>query len=230
MLTREWLASIACSESTRTVGKSTPPHVDARRRAREMLRWARQQGIFMLSPMEGFPSLAAEIGGSGISSRWWSHARANDIYNAFRDLSENKDILTTKLIDGKVTLVHQDLWPSVVRLALDPVWRGRQVRSLNKSSKTLFDTVERMGQVRLDFLAPDWPSGRKALNKDRTALEKRALVVSHDEHTETGAHEAVLESWDSFRKRSGMNVSELSRDSATDTLARFLRGKKSPFA
>jgi hypothetical protein len=86
----------------------------------------------MLSPMEGFPSLAAEIGGSGISSRWWSHARANDIYNAFRDLSEKKDILTTKLIDGKVTLVHQDLWPSVVRLALDREWRGRQVRSLNQ--------------------------------------------------------------------------------------------------
>jgi hypothetical protein len=87
-------------------------------------------------------------------------------------------------------------------------WFGlsAQAKSLPTSARRLFALVQKKGAIRLDTVLPDWPGGSKQLKKDRTALEQKALVMTHDEHTSNGTHYPVLESWKSFRERRHVTV------------------------
>jgi hypothetical protein len=190
----------------------------------------REHGLMTLAPAGDFPSLAQALAGESIPSKWWSHPRANEIYNAFIATASDPEVLVTKLIDGKVTLIDRKLWPYLLRLAEDETWRNRQLKKLSVSARRLFDLVDSSGTIRMDFVAPEWLGGRPALRKDRATLERLSLVLSHDEHTESGAHEAVLESWRHFRERSKTHVSsDLDLTTAAMQLRPWLRGKRSVF-
>jgi hypothetical protein len=41
------------------------------------------------------------------------------IFTIFQALAESPDILTCRLVGGKLTLVHRRLWPALARLAED---------------------------------------------------------------------------------------------------------------
>jgi len=165
------------------------------------LEWVRKAGLVTLSPVDGLESVVGYVVGANPPKRWWSHPKGTEIYNLFANLSAHRSIAVTKLVEGKVTLVHRRLWPALVRLGQDPCRLSAQAKSLPTSARKLFALVQKKGAIRLDTVLADWPGGSKQLKKDRTALEQKALVMSHDEHTSSGTHYPVLESWKSFRER-----------------------------
>ena len=63
------------------------------------------------------PSLVEAILGEAIQGSWWAHPRSRDIYAVLEQLGDSGDLLTCRLINGKITLVHRRLWSALVRLA-----------------------------------------------------------------------------------------------------------------
>ena len=189
--------------------------------------WLRRAGLVTLTPVPGLESIVAFVAGKNAPAKWWSHPKGSEIYNLFRALASHPSVLSMKLVEGKVTLVHQRLWPALLCLAEDPKWRSRQKKKVSPSARALLRMVERRGSIRLDFLVPEWPGGHAQLKKDRTALERSGLVVSHDEHTESGTHQAVIKSWAELRKCKGIHAPlDMDREEAQQTLREFTKGRK----
>ena len=89
--------------------------------------FVRQQGMVLESARGEVPNLAEAIAGAPIRGSWWGHARGNDIFLVTRALRADPDLLVCRLVDRKVTYVHRDLWPALVKLA-DEIGRGRLAR------------------------------------------------------------------------------------------------------
>ena len=85
--------------------------------ARQALAFVKKHGVVLMSGRGAAPSLAEAVAGEPIRGSWWSHARGKEIFRACGVVSNHADVLTCRLIDGKVTFVHRRLWPSIVRLA-----------------------------------------------------------------------------------------------------------------
>ena len=60
------------------------------------------------------PSVVGMVTGEAVSGSWWSHPRAHEI---FRKLEELDDVISAKLIAGKVTYVSRKLWPAIAASA-----------------------------------------------------------------------------------------------------------------
>lgn len=63
------------------------------------------------------PALADAIAGEAIRGNWWSHAKSREIFAITRAVRDAPEILVCKLVDDKVTYVHERLWPALARLA-----------------------------------------------------------------------------------------------------------------
>jgi hypothetical protein len=63
------------------------------------------------------PSLADAIAGTAIRGNWWSHRFGKRIFALTRAVRAAPDVLVCRLVDGKVTFVHERLWPVLVRAA-----------------------------------------------------------------------------------------------------------------
>ena len=61
------------------------------------------------------PSLAAAIAGETLRGNWWSHPRSRDIFAITRAVRDAPEVLVCRLVDGKITFVHERLWPALVR-------------------------------------------------------------------------------------------------------------------
>lgn len=87
----------------------------------------------MLASARGpVPTLAEEIAGEPIVGSWWSHPKAQTIFDALSELDDDVDVRSFKLIDGKVTYVHRRMWPALVRLARDGVLTAERVASVQQ--------------------------------------------------------------------------------------------------
>ena len=76
-----------------------------------------KHGIVMASARHAaVPSLAAAIAGEPIRGSWWGHPRGQEIFEALNRLADHADVAFTRLVDGKVTLVHRRLWPALAAL------------------------------------------------------------------------------------------------------------------
>ena len=85
--------------------------------AAQALAFVEQHGVVLQSARGAVPSLAAAVAGEPIRGSWWSHPRGKEIFRLTQFLADSADVLTCKLVDGKLTYVHRRLWPAVVRLA-----------------------------------------------------------------------------------------------------------------
>ena len=83
----------------------------------EALAFVRQHGVVLASARGAAPRLTEAIIGEPIEGSWWSHAKSRQIYGVLKAVSESEEVLVCRLIDGKITLVHRRLWPSLVQLA-----------------------------------------------------------------------------------------------------------------
>jgi hypothetical protein len=81
------------------------------------LTWLREQGVVMQSARGPVPSLAEWVAGGPIRGSWWGHPSGHEIYRVLNEVRASPDVVATRLIEGKVTLIHRRLWPALVRVA-----------------------------------------------------------------------------------------------------------------
>lgn len=77
----------------------------------------RRRGAVLQSARGPSPSLAELVAGAPIRGSWWGHPRNHEIFEAINRARSSPAIVATRLVRGKVTLVHRRLWPALVRLA-----------------------------------------------------------------------------------------------------------------
>jgi hypothetical protein len=72
------------------------------------------------------PSVAEMVAGEPIRGSWWGHPGGHASFDALNTLAEPPNVVRTKLVNGKVTLVHRRLWPALARVAdrFSPKARG----------------------------------------------------------------------------------------------------------
>ena len=83
----------------------------------EALQWVREQGIVLQSAKGPVPNLADWVAGEPIRGSWWGHPAGHEIFVVLGQVLASDDVVATRLINGKVTLVHCRLWPALVRVA-----------------------------------------------------------------------------------------------------------------
>ena len=81
------------------------------------MTWIREHGVVLQSARGPVPNVAQFIAGEPIRGSWWGHSAGKEIYAILNVLEESPDIVATRLIDDKVTLLHARVWPSVVRVS-----------------------------------------------------------------------------------------------------------------
>ncbi len=81
----------------------------------QALAFVREHGVVLESAAGTVPSLASAIAGATIKGNWWSHPQGKAIFTLTRAVRQADEVLVCRLLDGKITLVHRDLWPALVR-------------------------------------------------------------------------------------------------------------------
>ena len=83
----------------------------------EAISFIERHGIVLASAKGPVPSLAATLVGEPIKGSWWAHPKGHQIFSTFEAIADSPDILSCRLVDGKVTYVHRRLWPALIRAA-----------------------------------------------------------------------------------------------------------------
>ena len=83
----------------------------------EPLEWVREQGIVLQSARGPVPNLAEYVAGEPIRGSWWGHASGHEIFAVLSRVLNSPDVIATRLVNGKITLIHRRLWPALVRVA-----------------------------------------------------------------------------------------------------------------
>ena len=90
---------------------------DERMSPEEALAFIAENGVVLESARGPVPSLVGEIAGEPIQGSWWGHPLSHTIYATVSALRDHPAILVCRLVDGKVSFVHERLWPALARLA-----------------------------------------------------------------------------------------------------------------
>jgi len=85
--------------------------------ADQALDFVREHGVVLASAKGPAPRLTEAIVGATIKGSWWAHPQSRRIFAILTDVAESEQILVCRLINGRITLVHRRLWPSLIRLA-----------------------------------------------------------------------------------------------------------------
>lgn len=85
--------------------------------AAEAIAFVREHGVVLVSAKGAVPCLTEFIANEPIKGSWWAHPRSRQIFAILRAVTDCREILVCRLVDGKVTLVHRRLWPALVRAA-----------------------------------------------------------------------------------------------------------------
>ena len=85
--------------------------------AAEAISFIKEHGVVLASAKGPVPRLAEAIVNEPISGSWWAHPKSHHIFDIFQAVTDSKDVLVCRLVNGKVTFVHRRLWPALVRVA-----------------------------------------------------------------------------------------------------------------
>jgi hypothetical protein len=180
---------------------------------------------FLLESDPKLPSVCTLITGAPLRGSWWSHPLAQTIFQVNEKLEDHPDVLITKLVSGKVTFVHRDLWPEV--LAIGTAQESWQMEGLSAAAKALLKTVEEGGALRTDKIAwarsPSQATTKKKPGDVARDLERRLLIHAEQIHTASGAHSKLLETWEHWSKRTGFAGPAIQPDKARRNLDQRLR-------
>jgi len=84
---------------------------------KDALAFVARHGVVLQSARHArIPSLAEFIAGEAIRGSWWGHKKGREIFRALAAVHASGDVVATRLVDGKLTLVHRRLWPALARL------------------------------------------------------------------------------------------------------------------
>ena len=76
-----------------------------------------ERGMLLQSARGPLPNVAELVAGEPIKGSWWGHPKGHAIFNTLASLCESPDVIRTRLVKGKVTLVHRRVWPALVRVS-----------------------------------------------------------------------------------------------------------------
>ena len=141
----------------------------------------------LLTQDKALPNVVGILTGESLRTSWWGHPKAHLIFSVLSELTDHPDVLFTKLLYRKDTLVHRSLWPAV--LAVGSARDRWQVQGLSVDAKRLLERLRKGGGPIRGVGAPV------------KELERRLLVTTQEIHTESGRHEMVLESWLAWSRR-----------------------------
>lgn len=146
----------------------------------------------LLKQDKALPSVVGILTGESLRTSWWSHPKAHLIFAVLSELADRPDVLFTKLLHRKDTLVHRSLWPAV--LAVGVARDQWQLRGLSEEARRLLERLGRGG------------SPVRAVGAPVKELEARLLVTTQEIHTASGRHEMALESWHAWSRRVGCSA------------------------
>ncbi len=172
-------------------------------------------GFLLLS--DSLPSVTGIVAGEGLRGSWWGHEQAQTIFAVSEILEDHPDVLVIKLISGKVTFVHRELWGRVYSIGV--AREDWQVKNLSQGAKSLLNTLDAEGTLQTNKLNKSF--GPKPGETARE-LELRLLIHAEQVHTESGAHAKVVETWDAWAKRAGFSARAKSPSAARHFLEQRL--------
>jgi len=141
----------------------------------------------LLKQDKTLPNVVGILTGESLRTSWWSHPKAHLIFAVLSELADHPDVLFTKLLLRKDTLVHRTLWPAL--LAVGSARDRWQLQGLSAEANRLLERLDRGdGPVR-------------AVGAPVKELETRLLVTTQEIHTASGHHEMALESWHAWSRR-----------------------------
>jgi hypothetical protein len=153
----------------------------------DALELIRTKGVITEVPALGMTSLVEAVAGGAVHGSWRNHAKGRLMYRLGRILRASDEVLSVRLVEGKVAFVDASLWPAVYRVAMEPSRRRRSLEGLSPQARALLTAVERDREVRLDKDS-EW-------TKARETLEERLLVHVSEAEESPGRHVTVLRSW-----------------------------------
>lgn len=164
--------------------------------AAQAVALVRACGALPLTPVGGSDSLAERVAGERVQGSWCDHPSSARIVELAATLEASPEVLTLKLVGGKVTFVHAALWPALLRVARDPARVARVQAGLSPAAARLLAEVERAGEARLDVLGRQnsWPPERDLA---RAAKELEAALLAHvsSPAVERGRQAVMVRSW-----------------------------------
>jgi len=112
--------------------KKTAPKKRASSGDAKWTSFVEKHGVVLASARGAIPSLAEAIAGEPIIGSWWSHPRAQAIFDALSAIDDSDDIRCFKLVDKKITFVHRRFWPALVKLAQAGILSHDRVESIQQ--------------------------------------------------------------------------------------------------
>ena len=103
-----------------------------------VLRTLADSGL-LLKQDKRVPNVVTLLTGESLHTSWWSHPKAHLIFATLSELSLHPDVLFTKFLYRKVTLVHRNL--RSVFLAVASANEPWQLRGLSTSARRLLAAV-----------------------------------------------------------------------------------------
>ena len=100
--------------------------------AKEALSFVEERGIVLVSAKGPGPRLTEAIINEPIEGSWWAHPKSKVIFNVLQVVTNSKDVLVCRLVNGKITLVHRRLWPALVKLTNANRLSVRQVAQIQE--------------------------------------------------------------------------------------------------
>jgi hypothetical protein len=181
--------------------------VDARKLLRVEAELERR-GLLLLHD-RALPSVTALVAGEAIAGSWWGHPRGNEIYALVEAFEHTGGALSLKLVNRKLTFVHQRLWPALLVVA-----SGRVLPPLSPPTLALLQLLRERGTLkaaelrRSGFLPP--------LELKRAIAEIETQIAAHvdSEHGDSGAHEKVVRRWADWALQHAVTAASLSVEQA----------------
>jgi len=169
----------------------------------KVLRCLEDIGLLLVSGNE-IPDVRRLITGKSSRGSWWSDEAAHEIFAVNELLEDHPDVTITKLISGKVTFVHRQLWQKLFSVATArEEW---QMGGLSVPAKQMLKEIDKRGTLLTHKLPASF--GPKPGETARV-LELRLLIHSEQVHTESGSHAKLVESWDAWARRVHFKPREL---------------------
>jgi len=82
----------------------------------EALKFIEKHGVVLESAHGPVPTFVDFVAGEPIA-RWWDHPLGRSIFRLTRAVRDSPDVVTARLIDGKITYLHRRIWPALVKLS-----------------------------------------------------------------------------------------------------------------
>src|SRR5262249_16411720 len=105
---------------------------------------------------EGVLSMAAlieAVAGEPVRGSWWGHPKGRLIFQIASALEDDGEVLTAKLVGGKVTFIDRALFGPLYRIVSDRRWRKAAIAGLPADARALLDDVPARGSISIEAVA-----------------------------------------------------------------------------